>query len=378
MDSGKKDQLPSLLRLAREKAHKNRKILLDNIADLFLAPVGSLSDRDSALMAEILWRLIHALEMAVRRELATRILRLDTEPSGLAGVLQDESIEMSRAALADEKVVRDEALIEAVKYRMQEFVIKEARSATSDSAAGESVPTVAPAAGSGVIDRMMDNQDAIVVMRAREYAVAQARRLDRFHRPLLTHSELPLEPIRRLVWWVAAAVRHHVVDRPEAKGQLDPALLDDIIEEIAGSVFDEIAPEIEDETPAQKLVARLAEIGELNHGFMMDALEQGHVDLFLAALATLCYLDLSAAQRIVFDPAGEGLALACKATGFDRRQFQTIYLWTRLPQKTGHRRSILKQLLKLYDTVSVKTAQRSLTYWKRNTEYLSAVQKVRN
>ena len=80
----------------------------------------------------------------------------------------------------------------------------------------------------------------------------------------------------------------------------------------------------------------------------------------------------------VFDPAGEGLALACKAIGFDRRQFQTIYLWTRLPQKTGQRRSILKQLLKLYDTVSVKTAQRSLTYWKRNTEYLSAVQKVRN
>ncbi len=378
MESGKKDQLPSLLRLAREKAHSSRRILLDNIADLFLDPVGSLSDRDSALMAEILWRLIHELEMAVRRALATRILRLDTEPRGLGGVLLDETVEMSRPVLAREEVIRDETLIEAVKHRMQEFLIKEAGTAPSESATNDSRSDGPLGPGGGVIDRLLDNPDAVVVMRAREYAVTQARRLDRFHRPMLSHAELPLPPVRRLVWWVAAAVANHVVNGAETKGQLDPALLDDIIEEIAGSVFDELAPQIQEDTPAQKLVARLAETGELNHDFLMKGLGEGHVDLFFTALATLCYLDLPAAQRIVFDPTGEGLALACKAMGFDRRQFQTIYRWTRMPQKSGRGQSILKELLKLYDTVSAKTAQRSLTYWKRNTEYLSAVQKVRN
>lgn len=377
MESNEKDQLRSLIRLAREKAQENRQILRDNISDLFLSAAGRLSEQESALIAEVLRLLVHDLEMALRRELADRLPRIDNQPRTLAGSLLNEDTEMARAALMRHEVLRDPDLIELAKHRAAEYLLAEARGTSGGDASILGPNDNSRDSETPLIESLVNSPDPVLALRTRDYLVAETRRVDKFRRPVLAAYELPAPLRRKLVWWIAAALQQYIAQRMPAETEIDAALLDDIIEDSARAAFAAMERDSAKEDVADKLIERLVETGELSTDFLIQALAQGLAALFVTGLAKRCYLERETARRIVFDTSGEALALACKAMSFTREEFELTFTLTRLPGASGRSNSITKELLRLYDAVKEKTARRSLAYWSRNTEYMAAVEQVK-
>ena len=66
-------QLAGLVALARRHNADGRRVILENVADLFLSPDERPSERESALMTDILHKLVHDVEMTVRRNFSERL-----------------------------------------------------------------------------------------------------------------------------------------------------------------------------------------------------------------------------------------------------------------------------------------------------------------
>lgn len=74
-----------------------------------------------------------------------------------------------------------------------------------------------------------------------------------------------------------------------------------------------------------RLIEKLAASGQLRRGYLLRALSQGRLGLFVKALARLGGYEAEAVARAVGDPdRPELLALACAGIGIDRSAFPTV------------------------------------------------------
>ena len=84
----------------------------------------------------------------------------------------------------------------------------------------------APAAGADeLLFALVRDADEEIAAEAMELVIARSRRFDRFQEPAMGAVELPAELQHKLVWMVAAALRHYIVQ------QHDVAAVDAAIEE---------------------------------------------------------------------------------------------------------------------------------------------------
>jgi uncharacterized protein (DUF2336 family) len=175
--------------------------------------------------------------------------------------------------------------------------------------------------------------------------------------------------------WVSAALRQHIV----ANYDIDP---DDLDDALSGAVDDltggGTVKEDQDLDASSKLIDKLHDAGDLTPGFILKALREGHVALFELGMAKLTGLRLTLTRRIVYEPGGEGLAIACKSMDIDRAVFLTLFELTRRA-RANHEpvdQVRLAELRELYDTMNKKTAKLVLRNWLRNPDYLEAVNQL--
>ncbi len=283
------EQLRELLRLAQERQRTGRRVIFDNISDLFLSAEGRLSDRERALMTEILEALLREMEMQLRRDLAQRLASLDNAPHDLIVALANDEIEVARPLLVQSPVLRDFDLIEIVKRRSEEHLLAIAmRSPLSE----EVSQALVDAGEENVIEQLLKNQDAALSRRALEYLVAEAQRVGRFQEPLLHRADLPGDLAHRLFWWVSAALREHILQRYD----LDEGVLDDYLEDTTRVALEQDGQPTADRQ-AELMVDRLAAVDELNETFLVRALRSGRVPAFVAGFAKLTRLSFASCAR---------------------------------------------------------------------------------
>lgn len=363
------EQLKSLIALAHDKTEENRRVLLENISHLFLSSSGRLTEREMALMSDILTKLVHEVEMSVRRELSERLANVEVAPHELVVALANDDIEVAGPVLMKSGVLRDSDLIEIIKRRTQEHLIAVA----SRDGLNEDVSDVLVDEGDdNVVEMLLRNQDAALSRHAIEYIVEQSKRVDRFQQPLLRRTDLPPELAHRMFWWVSAALRDYIL----TNFTLDETIVDDFVRDSTETVLKRLDREWPTDTAAQRLVRRMAETGELNVKFLVNAVRQGQIQVFAAGLAWLCNLDVATAQRVVFDMGGEALAVACKAMGLERADFASVFMLTRKPGMGNQGAHAINAVLAMFDSVEEKNARRALAYWREDTGYRRAVKEL--
>jgi len=193
-------------------------------------------------------------------------------------------------------------------------------------------------------------------------------------KPLLRRADLPSDLGHRMFWWVSAALRQHILERYA----IDELALDDVIQESSrpGDRF----PRSPETRPNEvvTLVRGLAERGQLTEQFLLQSLRQHHISVFTAGLARMAKLELKMAQRIVFDPGGEALTVACKAIGMDRAVFASIFLLTRkiVEGASASAATVVEDMLRIYDRLAQDRAQHVLRFWQRDADYIEAIARV--
>jgi len=356
-----------LLDLARDRSVASRTRLVETVSDLFFDKKRTLSDRERALMTEILRRLIHDIEMTVRRALAERLAPEPDAPSELVTVLANDEIEVAYPILVKSTVLHDAELIEIVRNRSSEHQLAVAvRERVSPAVSDALVGT----GNVDVVKTLLENFGAEISQATMGYLVEQSKRVGAYQNPLINRSDLSPALAKRMYWWVSAALRKHVV----ANFKLDPTELDQKIEDIIRDLLSEETAQPVAARRNEDLAKKLAERNAITPQLLVQALRQGEVALFEALLGEISGLRRALVRRMIFEPGGQGLAAISRAVAISKPDFASIFLLSR-SARPGDKvvdPGELSRAMAFYDRVQPVAAQRLLARMRLDPDYLEA------
>jgi uncharacterized protein (DUF2336 family) len=322
-------------------------------ADLLLPDQARLTEWQRLTAAALLTRLILGIEDDLRARLA---VRFEDHPA-LHAALSSARVPIALPILERANVLSDADLGNVLVRRVEEHRFWKAH---------------APAQGADLLFELVRDKDGEVAAEAMELVIARARRFDRFQEPDMGQVELPAELQHKLVWLVAASLRHYIVQ------QHGLAAVDSMIEE-AGSAL--IAGHDEGnilESRAMRLARRLSRLGRLDGVLLERILAEGMLPLFIAGAATLCGMDYAAAWEVIADPRGRGPAILLRAAGVERDAVAAILLLanSRGPLVSGAESDATATQLDLYDSLDSASAGEILRLWRADPGYRAAVARV--
>lgn len=367
-----KEDLTELLNLARDRSSEGRRTLVATIGDLFEGQGETLTERERALMTDILNKLIREVETAVRRELSQRLAAREDAPRELILMLANDEIEVARPILLASEILKDADLIEIIRHRSMQHQLSIAMRRKVSEAVSDAL---IESGHVDVIKALLDNPKSRLSHAAMEYLVEESRRVDTYQEPLVHRSDLPQTLARRMCLWVSAALRSHIL----AIHEIDPTELDDLLEAIiSDSTNDGYGREDMPESAARELARTYREEEELTPEFLVKVLREGEVALFEALFAEMSGLRMRLIRRVVYEPGGEGLVIVCRALKIEKPVFTSIFLMSR-KGRPGDQKvdpDELSRVLVLFDRVKPAAAEAVLKRWRRDPEYLYAVQRV--
>ncbi|MBB5085897.1 DUF2336 domain-containing protein [Roseospira marina] len=340
---------------------------------MFAQDADSLNDREFALMADILRRVLKEIEIGVRRRIAAEFASRPDVPRDLLTFLANDEIDVAYPVLSQSPVLRDADLVEVIRNRTLEHQLAVAvRFEVSETVSDELVGT----GNETVITELLKNPDARISRATLGYLVEQSQRIDGYREPILSRDELPADLAKRMIFWVSAALRKAIVDR----FALDPNEVDTLMEEAAREVGEDTVhgTTAARRTAAERLAEELSAAGRNDADLMISALQNGEVSLFVTLFAHASGMREILVRRMLFEPGGEGLAIACKAMNFAREDFSVIFLFSRKarPVPPAVLRDEHHAVMGLYERMTVEACRKVLTRWTRDHNYLRALLEV--
>jgi hypothetical protein len=189
--------------------------------------------------------------------------------------------------------------------------------------------------------------------------------------PLVRRHDLSPELGRKLYWGVSAALRQDILEKFDLdSGDIDEAMeaaMKDAMVKDTNFVHQQIAAR----EPAEQVC------GQDEH-ILIGLLRKGEIAMFLDKFTTLTKMRLTLIRRILFEPGGEGLAVACKGIGLDKSTFVSIFVWFR-QGRLGDKQTDVDELtraLSFYDKTDPIAARGLMQRWQRDPEYLNALRQV--
>lgn len=367
-------ELHFLLDLALDRSIEGRRALTNTIGDLFSEQETVLSERERALMADILRKLVRDCEMAVRRDLSERLAKASNPPHDLILALANDEIEVAQPILMQSRVLRDIELIQIIRHRTQQHQLAIAmRRSVSEYVSDALVET-----GSiDVIKALLENQDARISEATMEYLAAESQRVDSYQEPLIKRQDLKPELAEQMYLWVSAALRQHILEHFD----VHPGQLDDHLEGVAKSISSDPQHHPGDPAaaqPAAALAEELAKQQRITPDFLVQVLRQGEIALFEALFGKLSGLPTPRLQRVLYDSGGDGLAIACRALDMPKSTFATIFLLSRkrsVGQNVVDPRD-LSRALQLFDRANPEAAKQVVKMWCRDPGYQDAIEQI--
>ena len=363
--------IDDLYKLARQKSVEGRSALADTVTDLFSSESRVLTARERAIMFDILHTIIRDVEMSVRKRVSAHVAEFSDAPGDLVGLLANDEIEVAYPVLVKSSVIKDSAFVEVIRNRTLEHQLAiTIRHEISDVVSDALVEY----GDESVVRALLNNKNAKISRVTMETLVEQSRRVNTFREPILRRRDLGEDLAKRMFLWVSAALRKVIL----GKFDLDQETIDDLLEQ---AVFEEIEMMQEEGRTREKrteLADSLLENKEATPELLLSILEEGEVSLFVSVFTRMTKLTEKLVMRMLFEPGGEGLAIACKSIALEKVVFSAIFSLSR-KARPSLRKTLqrdLRRSLSLYDQMTQKGARKVLRLWQRDTEYLTAIREL--
>jgi uncharacterized protein (DUF2336 family) len=345
-----------LLSAAARAADGARRRLSTTLVDLFLPGDTRLSDHQRITMARILGALVMAVEDEFRR------LLIDTlgerVRSELVAALATARVEIAAPILERARLLHDQELIAALLRRADEHRISAGLRRTGELRGGH---------GSALVDRLLDHPDPAISAAAMALLIADSRRYDRFGDAILARTDLPAELQHRLVWWIAAALRDYMIERHAVDATAaDRALVGTATAMLAG--YDE-GDTLEGR--AFYLAHLLLRDDAVDDALLAEAVNEGRLALFVAALALRAGIEGQAAWEMAADVTGSRLAVLLRA--IDCRRDIAGGIMLRLAMAEGRDEEQLSLHLEAFDLLEPERARDALRPWRLDGDYRRAI-----
>jgi uncharacterized protein (DUF2336 family) len=289
------------------------------VASLYRIQGTGLNDRERELMREILRRLTHDVEMAIRIALAQRLSEDTTAPHDLILLLVDDSIEVARPLILNSPLLTERDVLR---------LIAESDPGRQEAVANRphiSVPVTEALAQSNhecVLLALVRNVTAKISSHTYETLVEKSRALTGLQDPLLRRPDLPPQLATSMCEWVSETLKNYIkINYAMTPKTMDAALID-----VVHVMLNEpAAPKDPPADSAHRLIEKLSASGQLKAGFLMRVLSQGQVDLFDLAFSRLLGVELQRFRAAFYEGEARQVALACRGAGIDRSVFTTVF-----------------------------------------------------
>lgn len=291
----------ALLARAAGAEARGRRALRAAIDDAFLVPETRLDDRARIALIGLVDALVTAIGQDVRDH-AARVLAGRGE-AGLAEALAAGSVALADR-LAGAGVLRDPELVGECLARVRCELI--AAALPAEAPADPDTPSL--------VVRLTGSTDPVVAEAATAVLAGESQRRAIAESGVVNASGLPPALHRRLVWWVAAALREAAATAAgDAPSVLDRAVIEAALRNIAAN---------EGQDRLEAAAIRLAEAIDAQADelptLLDEALRDRRVSLMIAFLAHALGVDHEMAREIVLDPTGERLWLSLRALELPR------------------------------------------------------------
>lgn len=319
-----------IIGLAKSRTPEDREKLLLSLVDLCEAggdsnPLTS-EGPVKALLNSIFMSLVVEAERDIRRRLAEKLATAEWAPSAVVNILALDDIEIARPIISGSPLLKDPDLVRLLVEATIEHQIEVARRPNIGSSV---VAAILQQAEPAVMTALAGNITAEIGEPEMEALVGASERVVALRSPLARHPALTEKLACQLYVWVGQALRQSLVGRFQLDAEaLDAALAASVREAYDGEPLNDVglafASDNEREEMERRLIAKLDVAGQLRPGYLLRALREHKLSLFVGGLATLGRFEREQVQRAVDSEKPELLALACAAVGIDRSVFPTI------------------------------------------------------
>lgn len=320
------EKAEDILQLARSRTVPDRERLLLAIVDLCESAAGACqisAQPVQELLSSVLMSLVVEAERDIRKRLAEKLAPADWVPSTLINVLALDDIEIARPIIALSPILQSSDLVRLLVEATIEHQIEVAR---RPNLGAPVIAAILRQKEPAVLAALAGNPSAQLSKAQLAQLVEASRRIAALRRPLSRHPGLTNELARELYTWVGQSIRQALADRFEFDvAELDAALGEAVREAHGGLRLEVVWNRAgEQEDMERRLIAKLDVAGQLRPGYLVRALREGRLSLFIGALATLGRFDPEQVRQAVDSDRPELLALACAAVGIDRSAFPAL------------------------------------------------------
>jgi len=129
---------------------------------------------------------------------------------------------------------------------------------------------------------------------------------------------------------------------------------------------------------SQELAEKLQKAEAITPQLLIQTLRQGEVVLFEDLLVQMTGLRTNLIRRLVFEPGGEGLAIACRAADITKPDFASIFLLSR-SARPGDKvvdPNEASRVLNFFDRIVPKTARKVVERWHLDPNFLFALKQI--
>lgn len=304
-----------LVKLAADPLKNKRSEIYLAVASLYRVQGPQLSERERSLMREILQRLAHDVEMAIRISLAERLADDPDAPLDLILLLADDAIEVARPVILRSQRLTDQDIVDFLAHA---DVVRQTACAERPGIGEPVTGALARSEAEPVLVALVRNATARIAAATFELLVEKSRKIATLQEPLVQRADLPAPLANRMCEWVSEALKTYIAKSHNIS-------VDAIGAGVAQASQAVQLPPSGDADNGRKLIEKLAIAGQLKAGFLLRVLQQGQIELFDLAFSKLLGVDPQKFRDVFYRRGPRPVALACRAVGIDRCVFSTVY-----------------------------------------------------
>lgn len=320
-----------ILALAHSHNPADRERLLLALVDM-CAHAGDANQRTDPtvqeLMNSVFMTLVEDAERRIRQSLSERLARADWAPRALINVLALDEIDIARPVIAQSPVLKDDDLIRILAIATLEHQIAVAgRPAIGGPVVEELFKTADPA----VLTALAGNDTADISPQGMQTLLKASETVAAIRSPLVRHPRLTPDMAEQLYVWVGQSLRAAIVSR----FRVDAEALDREIAEAVRDSQDNDGRHASQKAPVVvgvtdradmelRLVEKLHASDQLRPGFLIKALREQRLSLFVAGLAKRINVEPEVIERAINSDQPQLLALACVTAGIDRSAYDSV------------------------------------------------------
>jgi uncharacterized protein (DUF2336 family) len=329
---------------------------LERVTDLFVLEAGGLGDADVELFGEVMTRLLHGVELAVRAEFGNRIAGLAKAPGKLVRFLAfDDAVEVAGPLLSTSMQLDDTDLVHNAKIKSQEHLLAISSRATLSTR----VTDVLVYRGNPVVLRStVQNLGAAFSEFGVSTLVKKSSTDGDLALCVWSRSDIPRSDLVRIFVQASETVRRELEAATPERAEVIRVAVAEATGDIQ-SLARAHSPAARDaKSPVQKLHAS----GQLNEAALLQIIEIGKFDEITIALSLMCDLPIGLAERLLVQSRPEQIIIIAKSFALSWTLCKALVLLQ--PGANSYKQQRLEEIFSSFTRLPVKTAQAALEFYR--------------